>query len=100
MTPELRFFAEGMLAAGNLVAALFFLRFWRESRDRLFAFFGASFTLLAVQRLAIALVRGSDDDTAWLYGIRLIAYLLILIAIYDKNRSAQAVRSSEQRQTV
>jgi hypothetical protein len=101
MTPELRFFAEGMLAAGNLVAALFFLRFWRESRDRLFAFFAASFTLLAVQRLSIALVQGADDHTAWLYAIRLMAYLLILFAIYDKNRSAQAIGSpSEQSETL
>ena len=87
MTPELRFFAEGMLAAGYLVAALFFLRFWRESRDRLFAFFAASFALLTVQRTMLALVHGTSDHTSWIYLIRLLAYVLILVAIYDKNRA-------------
>ena len=97
MSPELRFFGEGMLAAGYLVAALFFLRFWRESGDRLFAFFAWSFTLLALQRTLLVLVRGADDHTVWIYGIRLIAYLLILIAIYDKNRTEHTSESSARR---
>lgn len=87
MTPQLRFFIEGMLTAGYLVAALFFLRFWRESGDRLFGYFAASFSLLAVQRAVLALVRGEDDHTAWMYLIRLLAYALILVAIYGKNRT-------------
>ena len=87
MSPEVRFFAEGMIAAGDLVAALFFLRFWRESRDRLFAFLAWSFTLLAVQRGMLLVMQGSDDHTVWMYLVRLVAYLLILIAIYDKNRT-------------
>lgn len=87
MTPEFRFFAEGMLAASYLVAALFFLRFWRESGDRLFAFFAASFALLMVQRTMLALVQGTSDHTSWIYLIRLLAYVLILLAIYDKNRA-------------
>jgi hypothetical protein len=87
MTPEVRAFLEGMLTCGYLVAALFFVRFWRVSGDRLFAFFGASFTLLAIQRVAMVLVRGAEDEAGKLYVLRLLAYLLILIAIYDKNRT-------------
>jgi hypothetical protein len=97
MTLELRSFAEGMLTAGYLIAALFFLRFWRETDDRLFAFFAASFSLLTVQRVLLALVRGTDDHTAWIYLIRLLAYVLILVAIYDKNRAAPAMPDVVQR---
>ena len=89
MTPEMRFFADGMLAAGYLVAALFFLRFWRDSRDRLFGFFAAAFALLMVQRTLLAVLRSMNDETSWIYLIRLLAYVLILVAIYDKNRSTR-----------
>ena len=94
MTPELHAFAEGMVAAGYLVAALFFVRFWRESGDRLFAFFAWSFALLSVQRALLVAVRGTDDHTVWIYLIRLIAFLLILIAIYDKNLTEQLKENS------
>jgi peptidoglycan/LPS O-acetylase OafA/YrhL len=99
MKPELHFFGEGLLAAGYLVAALFFLRFWRESGDRLFAFFAWSFALLAAQRAVLALVQGASDHTVWIYMIRLTAYLLILIAIYDKNRAEQAGENSAGRRS-
>ncbi|HYW33384.1 MAG TPA: DUF5985 family protein [Gemmatimonas sp.] len=91
MTPERRAFAEGMLTVGYAVAALFFLRFWRESTDRLFAFFAASFALLAVQRAILAVMQGADDHSWWIYLIRLVAYLLILFAIYDKNRAERGI---------
>src|SRR5688572_13722616 len=42
-------FVAGLLVMGYAVAALFFLRFRRETRDRLFAFFAAAFALLALQ---------------------------------------------------
>ena len=87
MTDDLRLFAEGMLAAGYALAAIFFLRFWRDSGDRLFAFFASAFALLMVQRAVVVLVRGVSDGTPWIYLLRLLAYVLILIAIYEKNRS-------------
>jgi hypothetical protein len=79
-------FISGLLVAGYLVAALHFLRFWRQSRDRLFAFFSASFACLAAQRAALALFGDPSTPYAWLYVLRLFAFLLILWAIVDKNR--------------
>jgi Family of unknown function (DUF5985) len=76
----------GMLAAGNAVVALFFLRFWRTSRDRLFAMFAAAFFILAVQRIALALTRTILEERSGLYVLRLIAFVLIIVAIWDKNR--------------
>ena len=49
-------FLSGAITLGFLVAALFFLRFWRRTRDNLFLAFAAAFALLglgqAVQALA------------------------------------------------
>lgn len=75
----------GMLAMGYAVAALFFFRFWSQTRDRLFAFFCASFALLAVQRIALPFV----PSEAWriaLYLVRLAAFALIVVAIGGKSR--------------
>jgi Family of unknown function (DUF5985) len=77
---------SGMLVAGYLVAALFFLRFWTQSRDRLFALFSAAFTLLAVQRIALALTDAPMEDRTFLYALRFLAFAIIAVAIIDKNR--------------
>ena len=78
---------SGFLVAGYAVAGLFFLRFWRETRDRLFGIFAAAFGLLAVQRAALALSSDPNGEQLLLYGIRLLAFVLILAAIVDKNRA-------------
>lgn len=77
---------SGMLVAGYSVVGLFFLRFWKTSRDRLFAMFAAAFLILAVQRLALALTRSMVEEQSGLYVMRLFAFALIIIAIADKNR--------------
>lgn len=79
---------SGAILTGYLVTGLFFLRYWRQSGDRLFAIFAAAFWLLAAQRLALALTTQYFEDVTWLYGVRLLAFLLILLAIIDKNRTA------------
>ncbi len=78
-------FIRGAIALGAVVVALFFLRFWRETRDRLFGFFALAFFALAVNRLAIAIVGLTSEVPAYLYVIRLLAYLLILYAMVEKN---------------
>lgn len=80
---------SGMLVAGYAVAGLFFLRFWNETRDRLFGIFAGAFFLLGLQRLLLALTETSPAGSVWLYAIRLLAFVLILIAIVDKNRSGR-----------
>jgi hypothetical protein len=77
---------SGALVAGYLVAALFFARFWTQSRDRLFAMFSAAFVILAIQRLALALSAAPMEDRTLLYVLRLIAFGVIAFAIIDKNR--------------
>ncbi|HEX5972926.1 MAG TPA: DUF5985 family protein [Gemmatimonadaceae bacterium] len=88
-TQQAALFISGLLTSGYAVAALFFLRFWRRTGDRLFAFFSASFALLVVQRVLLAWAASGNVDADWLYLVRLLAFALILFAIIDKNRVAR-----------
>ena len=54
--------------------------------------FALAFGLLALQRLALALSEPLDEWRTGLYMVRLLAFLLILGAIVDKNRSAGVPR--------
>jgi hypothetical protein len=82
-------FLMGAIALASAVAALFFLRFWRETGDRLFAMFAVSFGLLGVIRLGLALSKDvTEGHTSW-YWLRLAAFVLILVAIVDKNRKTR-----------
>ena len=76
----------GMLAAGYLIISLFFLRFWREGRDRLFAYFAAAFFILSVQRTLLSFIGERESVSLFLYGTRAVAFVIILYAIIDKNR--------------
>lgn len=80
-------FISGMIGAAYVVIGLFFLRFWRNTGDRLFVFFAAAFWILALQRVILAFIDTTAENVAYVYWVRLIAFTLILIAIIDKNRS-------------
>jgi hypothetical protein len=79
---------SGAIVMGYGVAGLFFLRFWRETRDRLFIIFAGAFWILGLQRLALTFSHTMVEDDTGLYLVRLFAFLLILGAIVDKNRSS------------
>jgi hypothetical protein len=81
--------ALGAIAMGFLVASLFFLRFWRDTRERLFALFALSFFVLAINRVGISLIGHAESRGDYLYWVRLLAFVLILAAIVDKNRSGK-----------
>lgn len=76
---------SGAIAALSLVAALFFLRFWRSSRDKFFLWFAISFGIEGLNRMAMAIMRQANEDTPVHYVVRLVSYLLILYAIVEKN---------------
>ena len=86
MTTILAVLIAGALAAGYAVAGLFFLRFWSRTRDRLFLMFAVAFWLLSVQRIATVVTASWLEDSTSLYVLRLVAFLIILVAIIDKNR--------------
>ncbi|HWC65004.1 MAG TPA: DUF5985 family protein [Thermoanaerobaculia bacterium] len=72
----------GYLVMGFAVAALFFLRFWHESRDRLFLLFAAAFLLLGLDRVVASASNVGDA----VYLLRALAFVLIVVAVLDKNR--------------
>lgn len=78
----------GMLTVLSLVAALFFAISWRRTDDRFFLIFALAFTLLGVERLILGILNLPESPLLYIYMIRLVAFLLIIIAIVDKNRSA------------
>lgn len=77
----------GAIAMASLVISLFFLRFWKTTRDRFFLFFAASFMLEAMNRVLIGISVLQNEESPVYYLIRLIAYSLIIIAIIDKNKA-------------
>ena len=78
-------FLSGMVAAGYLIAALFFFRFWKRTGDSLFAIFGISFLLFAAgQSLSVSFDFLQDDKTL-VYVLRLVGFGLLLAAIARKN---------------
>ncbi len=80
---------SGALVMGYFVATIFFLKFYKSTRDRLFMHFAAAFGILSFQRVALALTTKTIEDTVLIYVIRLIAFLIILYAIIDKNMQAK-----------
>ena len=71
---------------GFLVISLFFLRFSKMTRDRLFLFFSLAFGLLLTERVVRAAFEIQTEFTAAVYMFRLVAFGLILFAVFDKNR--------------
>ena len=79
-------FLSGAVTFGFLVAGLFFLRFWRDSRDPLFLAFAFAFWLLGLNQALLAVTNIPFEERSWLYLIRLAAFALIIAAIALKNR--------------
>ena len=76
----------GGIAVSCFAVGLFFLRYWRSSRDRFFLFLMLSFWIEALNRVHMAVGQSSNEDLPIHYVVRLVSYGLILIAILDKNR--------------
>jgi Family of unknown function (DUF5985) len=78
-------FLSGAVTLGYLVAAAFFVCFWRKTADRLFLAFAAAFALFALnQALAFALTVVSEPWSL-IYALRVVGFVVILAAIVDKN---------------
>ena len=76
----------GAIVMASLTIGLFFLRFWKKTRDRFFLFFAVAFSLEGVNRVLLALNNGANENEPFIYLVRLLSFVLILVAIVDKNR--------------
>lgn len=79
-------FLSGAVALGFFTCGLFFLRFWSRTRDELFLAFAVAFALMGTGQTILALANIPTEERGSIYLIRLLAFLLILFAIYRKNR--------------
>ena len=76
----------GAIVMASFVAGLFFFRYWRSSRDKFFLYFALSFWIEGANRVVLGLVGASSEFEPVFYGVRVIAYGLIVVAILQKNR--------------
>jgi zinc transporter ZupT len=83
-------FLGGGVSMGFAVAALFFLKFWHRTREALFLAFSASFLLLGVTQTLLTLSEVPLEERSRLYLLRLVAFLLILGALWWQNRRGRA----------
>jgi hypothetical protein len=88
---EVNLFLWGALVTASLAVCFFFLRFWRLSRERLFLYFALAFVAFAANWAGLALAPLPVESRHYLYLVRLLAFVLIIVGIVDKNRRS-AVR--------
>jgi len=87
-------FLGGAIAAGYAVAALFFLKFYFRTKDRLFVLFCVALLMLGSTRVWMVML-DDPDESHYLYLVRLLAYLMILGAIIDKNLPRRSTKAAE-----
>lgn len=85
----------GAVAMASMTVSLFFLRFWKSTQDRFFLYFAFSFLLEGLSRIIIGLTT-LQDEKPLIYIIRMFAYLLILFAIFEKNRRYHQTNSKKK----
>ncbi len=83
----------GAIAACSIVIGLFFLRFWRSTRDIFFLFFALSFFLEGVNRISLVLLSHLHEASPSYYVVRVISYSFIIIAILAKNKRRKSKKT-------
>jgi len=79
-------FFNGAATISLLVISWYFLRFWKRTRDRLFLYFFAAFTILMTERIVRAVMVVDNEWAPYVYLMRLAAFVTIIAAVVDKNR--------------
>lgn len=81
-------FLSGAVAFGFALAGLYFIRFWKRVHDPLFIWFAIAFSLLGLGQAVLALAGVPLEERSSVYLIRLLAFSLIIFAIFRKNRTS------------
>lgn len=82
-------FLYGGLTLMCFVVGFFFLRYWRSQQDRFFLFFMFAFWSLGASWGVHLLYATSQESGPNVYLFRLFGFVLISVAIIDKNRRAR-----------
>ena len=78
-------FLAGALTLAYIIASVYFVHFWRRTSDRLFLAFAVAFALLALNQVAVFALGVGDERHNYAYVLRVLGFVLILVAIVDKN---------------
>ena len=78
-------FLSGAVTLAYILASTYFVHFWRRTADRLFLAFALAFALLALNQLAVFVMGVDDERYNYAYVLRVLGFVLILLAIVDKN---------------
>lgn len=78
-------FLLGIISTCSVLAGLFFLKFWRRTRDGLFLAFGIAFLVEGINRAVILDLPEPSVGSPITYVVRLLASLIILAGILHKN---------------
>ena len=79
-------FLWGAIAALCAIAAAFFFKFWRQTRDGLFVGFALGFGTLALHWGALGLLHPPNETRHYLFFVRLLAFVFIIGGVAGKNR--------------
>ena len=77
---------QWFLLANVDIAALLFLKYWKRTRDGFFLAFATAFLLLGINQALLAVTNIPVEERSSLYLIRLLAFLIIIGAMWSKNR--------------
>lgn len=80
----------GAISALAFIAGLFFVRFAAIQRDRFFALFAVAFWLLGLSWGIPLALGGPTEESPAVYVVRAAAYVTIIVAIVDRNRSRES----------
>lgn len=86
MIGQLTTVLSGAIVALSFVIALFFLRFWVRTRDPFHVLFALAFAIDGVSRLALGVINPSGESDPYGYLPRLLMFVLIVLAVVQKNR--------------
>ena len=78
-------FLLGVISVASMASGMFFLKFWKRTRDSLFLAFGLAFLIEGFNRIGLLFVSKPSEASAVYYVVRMLAFLLILGAIVKKN---------------
>lgn len=89
-------FLSGAVTLGFLMAAMFFLRFWKQTSDRLFLAFAFAFALMALNQGLAQWLGAADERVGFTYVLRVLGFIIILVAVLDKNFQAQRKKAPDR----
>jgi uncharacterized membrane protein HdeD (DUF308 family) len=81
-------FLVGVIATSSVMAGVFFLKFWKRTRDFLFLAFAIAFIIEGLDRACAMMVARPNEGSPWIYLVHLLASGLLLFAILKKNYGA------------